>query len=151
MIDGVVVRTLESNPDERGRLVELFRVDVPGAHLVGQVHMTTLFPGVVKAWHRHRRRTDTLTVVSGLVRLGLYDTREGSKTENELNEFFLGDHGPIAITVPPGVWFGLKGCGTRESLVVVVTDLPNDPRMPDEEHMDPVLNEIPFDWERRDR
>ncbi|MCU0224423.1 MAG: dTDP-4-dehydrorhamnose 3,5-epimerase family protein [Acidobacteria bacterium] len=151
MIEGVVVRTLEPKTDDRGRVVELFRCDGPAPHVAAQIHLTTVFPGVVKAWHRHRRRTDTLAVVSGLVRLGLYDAREGSKTENELNQFFLGDHAPLAVTVPAGVWFGMKGCGTAESLVIVVTDRPHDPKLPDEDRIDPVLNEIPFDWERRDR
>lgn len=149
MIDGVQVVELKVKPDERGRLVELFRADQGGIPF-GQVHLTTVFPGGIKAWHRHKRRTDVLAVVEGQVRLGLYDGRTDSRTEGELNQFFLGVHGPLRITIPPGVWFGLKGMGTTEALVVVFTDHPHDPRDPDEERMDPVLNEIPFDWERRD-
>lgn len=148
MIDGVEVRKLEVKADERGRLMVLFHAgdSVP----FGQVHMTTLYPGVVKAWHRHRHRTDSIVVLSGMARLGLYDGREGSRTEAQLNQFFLGVHGPIRITVPPGVWFGMKGLGPEEALVVVMTDRAHDPRDPDEERMDPVVNEIPFDWERRE-
>ncbi len=151
MIAGVQVKTLDIKADERGRLVELFRADEPALGGFGQVHLTTLYPGVVKAWHLHKRRTDTLCVVSGMARLGLYDAREGSGTREELNQFFLGVHSPLRITVPPGVWFGLKGIGETEALVLVFTDQPNNPRDPDEERWDPEVNEIPFDWERRDR
>ena len=151
MIAGVLVKNLEVRADERGRFVELVRADEPGLGAFGQVHLTTLYPGVVKAWHRHRHRTDTVCVVSGMARLGLYDAREDSKTKEELNQFFLGVHAPLRITIPPGVWFGFKGIGDGEALMLVHTDQPHDPKDPDEERWDPVVNEIPFDWERRDR
>lgn len=151
MIEGVVIEKVEAKADERGRLVELFRSDSPHAPGFGQVHLTTVYPGVVKAWHRHRDRTDVLYCVAGTIRLGLYDDRPGTSTPGELREFFLGDHGPLRVTIPPGVWFGFKGVGTREALVVVLTDRLNNPRDPDEERLDPQINDIPFDWERRDR
>ena len=149
MIEGVVVDRLEVKPDERGRVVPLFRRD-EGLPAFGQVHLTTLYPGVVKAWHRHRRSTDVITCIAGMVRLGLCDDREGSPTSGELNEFFLGLHGPLRVSVPPGVWFGLKAVGEMEALVVVYSDQAFDPKDPDEERWDPEVNEIPFDWNRRD-
>ena len=151
MIEGVQVQTLEPHVDERGRLLELFRADQPDAIEFGQVHISTLHPGSIKAWHRHRKQTDVLVCIAGTVRLGLFDGRKKSATEGQLNEFFLGDHSPLRITVPPGVWFGLKGVGTGESHVAVFTDRPYNPRDPDEERLDPLINDIPFDWDRRDR
>ncbi|MDH3284882.1 MAG: dTDP-4-dehydrorhamnose 3,5-epimerase family protein [Acidobacteriota bacterium] len=151
MIEGVSVRTLEPVVDERGRLVELYRVDQEEIGAFGQVHMTTIFPGVVKAWHRHTTRTDVITVVAGMIRLGLYDDREGSRTAGELNQFFVGVHNPLRIVVPPRVWFGMKGLGSEESLVTVLTDLPYDSKDPDEERLDPEINDIPFDWDIKHR
>ncbi|MFN7967254.1 MAG: dTDP-4-dehydrorhamnose 3,5-epimerase family protein [Acidobacteriota bacterium] len=151
MIEGVIVTTLEPKADERGRLVELFRRDQPGTGSYGQVHLSTLYPGVVKAWHMHKKRTDSFVCVQGMVRMGLYDDREGSSSQSELNQFFLGDHSPLRVTVPPGVWFGFKSLVAVEALLVVLTDPAHDPRWPDEERWDPIINEIPFDWERRDR
>lgn len=151
MIDGVVVKELAVKVDERGRLMELFRSDDPDLRGFGQVHLTTVYPGVVKAWRRHKKRTDVLTVVAGMVRLGLYDGRSGGKTDGELSQFFLGVHSPLRITIPPGVWFGFKGVGAEEALVIAYTDIAHDPKNPDEEYWDPLINEIPFDWDRRDR
>jgi dTDP-4-dehydrorhamnose 3,5-epimerase len=151
VIDGVSVTSLEPRLDERGRLVELFRSDDEGALGFGQVHVTTLFPGVVKAWHRHRRRRDVFAVVAGMVRLGLFDDRPDSRTSGELNQFFLGVHNPLRVSVPPGVWFGMKGLGTEEALVVVLTNSPYDERDPDEDRLDPEVNEIPFDWDLKHR
>lgn len=151
MIDGVIIENLAPHADDRGRLMELFRADRPGTERYGQVHLTTVYPGAIKAWHRHNKRTDSLVCVAGMVRLGLYDDREGSRTAHELNQFFLGDHGLLRVTIPPGVWFGLKGLGTHEAQLIVLSDLAHDPKWPDEERWDPIVNEIPFDWERRDR
>lgn len=151
MIEGVIVNQLTSHVDERGRLCALFRRDEAGSEQYGQVHLTTLWPGVVKAWHRHKHRRDSLVCVAGTVRLGLYDERADSPTHAELNQFFLGAHSPLRISIPPGVWFGLQALGTEQALVVVLSDQPYDPHRPDEERCDPVVNEIPFDWERRDR
>ena len=151
MIAGVKIDRIEWKPDERGRLAELFRADDGSLPPFGQVHVTTVLPGAIKAWHRHRERTDVLAVVSGMARLGLFDDRQGSATYGELMELFLGDHQPLRVTIPPGVWFGLKGYGEREAVVVVLTDRPYDRKDPDEDRWHPVANEIPFDWDRRDR
>ena len=150
MIEGVAVRQLSSRVDERGRVQPLWRQGVEGVPAFGQVHLVTVYPGVIKGWHRHRETTDLLACVQGAVRIGLYDEREGSKTAGQLNGFFLGDHQPLRLTVPPGVWFGIKGVGTREALLVVQADRPWDERDPDQETMDPEVNEIPFDWSLRD-
>ena len=144
MIEGVKVEKVKLRVDERGRLVELFEEP-------GQVILTTLFPGAIKGWHRHRRCADTLVCVAGMVRLGVYDEREGSPTHGQLGEFFLGVHAPLRVHLPAGIWFGLKGIGPGEALVVVHKSLTHDPSDPDEERMDPQINEIPFDWERRDK
>jgi dTDP-4-dehydrorhamnose 3,5-epimerase-like enzyme len=49
-IDGVKVTPRKIMPDERGRLVEIFRADEPDFVKFGQVYATTAYPGVVKAW-----------------------------------------------------------------------------------------------------
>ena len=55
MIDGVKVKKLKIIPDDRGRLMEILRADDGIFKKFGQVYMTTAFPGVVKAWHYHKK------------------------------------------------------------------------------------------------
>jgi dTDP-4-dehydrorhamnose 3,5-epimerase len=150
LIDGVIVKRLRPIPDERGRLMEILRADDPFFDKFGQVYMTTVFPGVVKAWHLHRRQTDHLAVLVGTVRLGLYDPREGSPTRGLVNEFFPGEHDPMLVRVPVGVLHGIKGVGTREALVLNVPSEPYDPICPDELRLAPDDPSVPFDWTRRD-
>ena len=73
MINGVKVKNLKIIPDERGRLMEILRVDEDMFIKFGQVYMTTAKPNVVKAWHWHKIQTDSFTCISGKMRLALYD------------------------------------------------------------------------------
>lgn len=151
MIDGVKVAKLKVIPDERGRLMEMLRSDDPDFLKFGQMYLTTAYPGVVKGWHYHKTQTDTMFVVSGMMKIVLYDMRPGSPTRGELSEFFAGIHNPIRIQIPPGVCHGFKCVSTEEALVInAPTDL-YDYDDPDEFRLDAHTKEIPYDWERKDR
>jgi len=150
MIDGVKVRRLRVIPDERGRLMEILRADDPEFITFGQVYMTTVRPGVVKAWHSHRKQTDSMTVVSGMAKIVLYDGRDGSPTRGEVNEFFAGEHNPILVQIPKGVQHGMKAISEREAIIInTVTELYNRDA-PDEDRLDPHDNDIPYDWAGKD-
>jgi len=150
VIDGVSVSRLRPIPDERGRLMEIFRSDDEHFEKFGQVYMTTAYPGVVKAWHYHKLQTDNFAVVKGMLKVVLYDNREGSKTKGEVNEFFLGNHNPIRLAIPAGVYHGFKCVGPEEALVInVPTELYNYDE-PDEYRLPPHGGDIPYDWARKD-
>ena len=90
-IEGVKVKPLHRIPDERGWLMEILRADEPELFVkFGQVYVSATYPGVVKAWHYHRKQVDNFVCVAGMVKLVLIDTRVGSPTEGAVNEFFIG-------------------------------------------------------------
>jgi len=94
MIKEVRLKELKVIPDERGRLMEILRADDEVFEKFGQVYMTTAYPGVVKAWHYHKKQDDNMAVVKGMMKIVLYDGRKDSSTYGEVNEFFLGEHNP---------------------------------------------------------
>ncbi len=150
MIDGVKLKPLKVIPDERGRLMEILRRDDDFFTQFGQVYLTSAYPGVVKAWHFHKRQDDHFAVVRGMMKLVLYDGREGSPTKGEINEFFLGEHNPLLVRIPRLVHHGFKGMGEVEALVINVPTEPYDRKAPDEFRVDPHHNDIPYDWARKD-
>ena len=150
MIDGVLVKTLKIIPDERGRLMEILRCDDEMFLKFGQVYMTTAYPGVVKGWHYHKKQADNMAVVRGMMKIVLYDDREGSPTRGEVNEFFAGTHRPILLHIPNLVYHGFKCVSTEEAVVVNIPTEPYDYREPDEFRVHPHENAIPYDWERKD-
>ncbi len=146
MIDGVCAKALKVIPDERGRLMEILRCDDPEFIGFGQVYMTTVYPGVVKAWHYHRRQIDNMTVVKGMMKLVLYDDRADSPTRGQVNEFFIGEHRPLMVQIPRGVLHGIKGMGSEEAIVINMVTEPYNREQPDEFRVPPHSPDIPYTW-----
>ncbi|MBN1881376.1 MAG: dTDP-4-dehydrorhamnose 3,5-epimerase family protein [Deltaproteobacteria bacterium] len=149
-IAGVVVKRLKTIPDERGRLMEIMRCDDEFFQKFGQVYMTTAFPGVVKGWHYHKEQTDHMAVVRGMMKIVLYDSRDGSPTKGNVMELFMGEHNPQLVVIPPGVFHGFKCISEVEAIVINTPTEPYDRKNPDEYRVHPHENDIPYDWDRKD-
>ena len=150
MIDGVKIKKLKVIPDERGRLMEMFRSDDEFFEKFGQVDVTATYPGVVKGWHKHEVQSDNMACVAGMVKVALYDARTNSPTCGEVNQFFMGIHNPVLIHIPPGVYHGWLCVSETESLVVNCPTEKYDYENPDEQRLDPHTKDIPYDWTRKD-
>jgi len=148
-IDGVVVKPLRVIPDDRGRLMEILRCDDELFSDFGQVYMTSTYSGVVKAWHMHKEQTDHMCAISGMFRLALFDDREASPTRGCLQEVFMGEHKPVLVCIPPGIYHGWLCLSENEGLVVNVPDRPYDYENPDEFRLPFDTDQIPYDWQRR--
>ncbi len=110
MIEGVKVKKLKVIPDERGRLMEILRVSETGIQ-PQQVYLTTAYEGVVKDkenFHMHKNQTDFFCCVKGKIKLVLVDSRDGSKTKREINEFEIGEENFCLITIPKRVLHAFK-------------------------------------------
>lgn len=150
MIDGVKIKKLKVIPDERGRLMEIMRADDDLFEKFGQVYMTTAYPGVVKAWHYHKRQADNMAVVKGMMKIVLYDSRKKSKTYGEINEIFAGVHHPVLLHIPPLVYHGFKCISDSEALVINIPTEVYNYRDPDEFRLPAHQSRIKYDWSRKD-
>ena len=149
-IEGVKTKKLRVIPDERGRLMEMLRCDDEVYQKFGQVYMTTVYPGVTKAWHYHTLQTDNVVAVKGMIKLVLYDHREDSSTHRVVQEFFIGEHNPLLVQIPPMVCHGFKGISPEEAIIVNCCTEPYNHEKPDELRLDAHTSEIPYDWARED-
>jgi dTDP-4-dehydrorhamnose 3,5-epimerase len=151
MIAGVKVRDLKPIPDDRGMLMEILRSDDPDFQHFGQVYITWVNPGVVKAWHFHKKQTDHFVCVSGMAKIALFDAREDSPTKGETNDFVIGWQRQRLLIIPPGVYHGFTAVGTEQAGIInVPTELYN-PSDPDEYRLPFDDPEIGYDWEVRSR
>jgi dTDP-4-dehydrorhamnose 3,5-epimerase len=150
LIQDVQVKKLRVIPDERGRLMEVLRADDALYKGFGQMYMTTAYPGVVKAWHYHKLQWDHFVVVRGMMKVVLYDDRAGSPTKGQVNEFFIGEHNPELIQIPPLVYHGFKCVSEYEAIVINTPTETYNYLDPDEHRIDPHNNPIAYDWERKD-
>lgn len=150
MINGVKIKKLRVIPDERGRLMEILRRDDELFQNFGQAYMTTTFPGVVKAWHKHEKQTDNIACVAGMIKMALYDGRPDSPTVKEINEFYLGVHNPVLVQVPAGVYHGWMCVSQEEAFIINIPTEMYNREHPDEQRLDPHTSDIPYDWKRKD-
>jgi dTDP-4-dehydrorhamnose 3,5-epimerase len=150
-IDGVRFRPARPVPHEDGYLTEVARAgwDVLQAPIV-QVHVTTTFPQRVRAWGIHAAVTDRLFVVTGLVKIVVFDGREASPTFGRINEFVVGERNPGLLLIPPNLYHGWKNIGTAEAVIINMPDVPYDYDAPDGRHLpwesDATRQIIPYVW-----
>ena len=145
MIEGVLIHPLRQIPDERGKIMHMLRADDPHFEKFGEIYFSVVYPGVIKGWHLHKEMTLNYAVVSGSIKLVLYDDRDNSPTRAELMEITLGDGNYALVRVPPRVWNGFKGAGTAPAIVANCSTIPHHP---DEiVRLDPFDNAIPYQWD----
>jgi dTDP-4-dehydrorhamnose 3,5-epimerase len=149
LINGVKIKKLKILTDKRGRLMEILRRDDKEFfEQFGQVYMTTAKPGIVKAWHYHKKQCDHFCCVYGRAKVALYDARKNSPTYGKLNEFIIGEGNPLLIKIPAAVYHGFKCAGKEECLIVNIPTQLYNYKKPDEYRLDAYKNEINYDWSK---
>ncbi len=147
MIDGVKIVPLRQIVDERGKIMHMLKATDPHFIQFGEIYFSCAWPGAVKAWHIHQTMTVNNAVISGRAKLVLYDLREGSPTNGELQEIFLGEDNYVLVQIPPGIANGYKAYGDK---LVVLANCATEPHRPEEMlRLDPTSPEIPYAWELR--
>ena len=102
--------------------------DIFGDVVGGQVNYSVQFPGVVKAWHRHKKQTDYFCVLMGNIRVATHDSETG-----ETKTYFMGEQNPSILKVPPGLWHGFTCLGDKPCGLLYFMTERYDPDDPDEE------------------
>ena len=145
MIEGVLIIPLKQISDERGKVMHMLRCDDPHFKKFGEIYFSVVYPGMIKGWHIHKKMTLNYAVVSGMIKLVLYDRREKSPTKGELMELFMGEDNYLLVQIPPGVVNGFKGIGIKPAIVANCATEPHDP----EEiiRIDPFSKDIPYNWD----
>ena len=144
-IEGVVIKKLDKIPDERGKICHMLRNDDEFFECFGEIYFSTIYPGVIKGWHYHEKMALNYAVISGSIKLVLYDDRTDSPTKGNLMEIFTGENNYLLIHVPPKVWNGFKGLGTKEAIVANCATLPHDKN--EIKRQDPLSKTIPYNWD----
>jgi dTDP-4-dehydrorhamnose 3,5-epimerase len=133
--------------DDRGRsMMSIF--DHLG--LPGQINVGVMYANVVKAWHRHAKQDDHWCVLSGNLKIGLFNTENKAITAellvsgtasstvleipaNSGKAVFLGEHRPGVLRIPAGLWHGAVAVGGRDATLLYYVTNRYDPANPDEE------------------
>jgi dTDP-4-dehydrorhamnose 3,5-epimerase len=144
LIEGSKVIPLQRIPDERGTVYHMLKSTDPHFIQFGEIYFSTVYPGVVKGWHKHRDMTLNYACIFGRIKLVLYDERESSSTKGTLTEIYLGPDNYSLVSIPPEVWNGFKGMSEPYAIVANCCTHPHDHSR--STRLDPFNNQIPYDW-----
>ena len=144
-IDGVTVTPLRRICDERGKILHLMKKTDPQFTEFGEVYISSGYPGIVKAWHIHKEMTLNNTCIVGMMKLVLFDGRDGSPTRGNLMECFIGEDNYLQVKIPPGISNGYKAYGDKLAMLVNCASMPHDPN--ELIYIDPFNNDIPYNWD----
>lgn len=143
-IEGVVVKKLKKIVDERGSVRHMLKRTDKVFNQFGEIYFSTVYPGVVKGWHIHKKMELNYAVAAGKIKLVLYDDRKGSKTRGNVMEIIMGEKNYVLVKVPKMVWNGFQGLGDKESVVANCASLAHDPK--EILRLDPKTDKIPYDF-----
>lgn len=143
-IEGVIVKLLKKIPDERGCIYHMLRSDDPNFEKFGEIYFSIVYPGVIKGWHLHEKMTLNYAVIQGMIKLVLYDDRENSLTKGNLMELYIGEENYNLVKIPPKIWNGFMGIGTKPAIVANCSTIPHDPK--EIKRVDPFIDKIPYAW-----
>ena len=144
-IEGVIVQPLMQIADNRGSVLHMMTRDSKFLIQFGEVYFSEIHSGKIKAWKRHKKQTQNLTVPLNKIRLVIYDDRSLSSTHGKIEEYELGrpDHYCL-VHIPPMLWYGFQTFGDETALIANCADQPHDPEETESLPID--SNEIPYQW-----
>lgn len=147
-IDGIEVKELKKNEDERGFLCEILRKDWSIFDEFAMTYVSVTYPGTVRAWHRHpkTRQKDLFFVLLGMARIVVYDQRENSATKGLINEFVIGEDNMMLLKIPGECWHGFKALGAKPAVLLNFPNKLYNYENPDEERLPPDTKKLPYDW-----
>lgn len=144
IIEGVQVIPMRRIPDERGTIYHMLKSTDPHFVQFGEIYFSTIYPGIVKGWHKHQEMTLNYVCIFGRIKIVIYDERSDSPTHGALMEIFLGPDSYSLTIIPPDVWNGFKGMSEPYAIVANCCTHTHDPSR--STRLDPFDNHIPYNW-----
>jgi len=151
MIEGVKIKKMVKHVDDRGFLAEVLRDDEKLMKKFGQSTFTKTHPGVIKAFHWHKKQDDLWFIFDGDAQVVLYDLRKDSLTYKKTQIIYAGEEDLKLIIIPKGIAHGYRVLGKKPVKMIYYTTESYDPKNPDEERMPFDDQEIGFDWGTENR
>lgn len=151
MIKDVKVKKIISRHDDRGFFAEVLKFREETFHEVKQTSYSETYPGIIKAFHWHKKQWDIWFVVKGMAQVVLYDLRSKSATKGQTDVLCVGEKNMTLIAIPPGVAHGYRALGNNPMGIFYHTTEAYDPKNPDEERIPFDSPEINFDWSTKNR
>ena len=137
MIEGIIETQLKVIPSEDGNVLHGIRSTDKSFVGFEEAYFSFINQDHIKAWKCHQKMTLNLIVPVGKVKFVFY-----SEKDNRFRVIEIGEKKYSRITVPPKIWFGFKGIGKSESIILNITNIEHNPK----EIIRCKKNQIKFKW-----
>lgn len=144
IIKDVLLTPLKRIAHPKGEVLHAMKRSSPGFAGFGEAYFSTVLPGEIKGWKRHRRVTLNLVVPVGKVRFVIFDDRPDSPTSGCFNNFVLDKVNYARLTIPPRLWVAFRGLDETGNMLINLANEEHDPTESD----NVSIEDIPFDWNK---
>lgn len=145
-IEGVDITSLKEIHDDRGSILHMLRNDSSNFVKFGECYFSEIYSGKVKAWKKHSKQTQNISVPVGRIKFVIYDQRKLSSTKGKLLVIELGRPDKYnRITIPPELWYGFSCISKTTALLVNCADIPHNPK--ESEIINVKDSSIPYSWD----
>lgn len=134
-LENIIITPLKRIELDGGDVLHALKNNEVGYDVFGEAYFSSIKFDVIKGWKLHTKMTMNLIVPVGDVKFVFYN-------EKTFRVIEIGEKSYSRITVPPGIWFGFKGIGLNNNLVLNIANLRHDP----EEVQRKNNSEINFNW-----
>lgn len=137
-MDGVKVFPLKRIDAVGGDVLHGIKASDIGFNGFGEAYFSIVRHGEVKAWKMHTKMTMNLIVPVGNVDFIFHDAQSFKIVSAGTDHY-------VRISVGPKIWFGFKGVGMGENLVLNIANIEHDSL----ESMRLPIDSIQFNWDGR--
>ncbi len=143
--EGVSTRAAVLQSDDRGTVCEIFDLRW-GWHAQPVVfsYFFTLRPGKVKGWGMHQAHDDRYFIMSGEMKVVLYDGRPDSPTHGLISEVVLSEWSRQLLSIPAGVWHANYNFGLKDAMALNFPTQPFDHAKPEKVRLPIDTDQIPY-------
>lgn len=120
-VNQILVTHLDRIEVTGGDVLHAIKRSDPGYVDFGEAYFSIVKANAFKGWKRHLRMTLNLIVPYGGVICSFFDDQGGMRKEE------IGEARYVRLTVPPRIWFGIKGLSSPYSVLMNLADIPHDP------------------------
>jgi dTDP-4-dehydrorhamnose 3,5-epimerase len=111
----------------------------------GQVNYSVMFPGIIKAWHRHQHQTDFWLCLHGHLKVGVQ-----RDSDDERWMLVFGEKKPGVVIIPPPLWHGAATVGPDSAGLLYYVTQQYNAQAPDEQRRDvDALADFPWQVQYR--
>ena len=136
-LNDIFVKKLNEIDVKGGNVIKGLKISDKNFHGFGEIYFSSIKKDHIKAWKKHNEMFMNLIVIKGKVKFVFY-----LENKNIFREEILEQNNYSIITVPPKIWFGFKGIGQEESLIMNCASIEHNPDESDALH----LEQIQYSW-----